>query len=83
MLWANGKLRVEGQFGLSFIYGFDKSRERISCDNSERHMKGRETKAEFAEVGAMLGCVYCKKQEGYWKSYLGGQPSEFSLFTFT
>lgn len=68
---------------MPFIYGSDKNRERISCDNSESHIKRRETKAEFVEMGAMLDCVYCKKQEGYWKAYPGVQPSELSLFTFS
>lgn len=64
---------------MPFIYVSDNSRERISCDNSESHIKRRETKAEFVKVRAVLGCVYCKKQEGHGKACPGGQSSEFSV----
>lgn len=80
---ASVNFRMVGQFELSFIYGADKSRERISCDNSVGHFKRRETKAGFAEVGAKLGPVSSKKWEGCWKAYPEAQPSEFSLCTFS
>lgn len=56
-----GKCKAQSgrQFELSFIYVSDKGRGRISCDNSVGHLKRRGTKVESAEVGAVMGSVYC------------------------
>lgn len=75
--------RMVGQFELFFIYGVDKSRERIFCDNLVGYFKRREIKVGFVEVGVKLGFVSFKKWEGCWKVYLEVQFFEFFLCIFS
>lgn len=41
--------------------------KRNACDESVGHLTRSETKAGFAEVGAVLGCVHCKRSEDIGK----------------